>query len=162
MSIELVMLSNHLILCCPLSFYLQLFPTSESFPIHRLFVSGGQGIGASALASILLMNIQGWFPLALTDPLAVQGTLKSLLQHHNSEASVLQCWSLLYGPTLTSVPDYWKNHSFDWADLCWQSDPFQSSDKSSLIDYASLYLKNISLTSSITIFLGFSLFQWLL
>ena len=52
-----------------------------------------------------------WFDL-----LAVQGTLKSLLQHHSSKASVLS----LLGPTLTSVHDYWKNYSFDYTDLCWK------------------------------------------
>ena len=51
------------------------------------------------------------FRLNLLD-LAVQGTLKSLLQHHSSKASIL--WlSLLYGPTLTSIHDHWKNHSFN-------------------------------------------------
>ena len=49
-----------------------------------------------------------WFDL-----LAVQGTLNSLLQHHSLKASVLKALSLLYGPTLTSVHDYWKNESFD-------------------------------------------------
>ena len=61
MSIELVMLSNHLILCCP-----QYFPASGSFPMSWFFASGGQSIGASASASVLPMNIQGWFPLGLT------------------------------------------------------------------------------------------------
>ena len=56
-----------------------------------LFASGGQSIVASASASVLLMNIQGWFPLGLFDLLAVQGTLKEsgLLQHHSSKASIL-------------------------------------------------------------------------
>ena len=66
-----------------------------------------------------------------TDLLAVQGTLKSLLQHHNLKASVLkkkkrkhQFFSaqLLYGPNLTSAHGYWKNHTFDSTDICWQSD----------------------------------------
>ena len=52
------------------------------------------------------------------DILAVQGTLKSLLHYHSSNSLVL---SLLYGPTLTSILDYCKNHSFDYTDLCWQS-----------------------------------------
>ena len=52
------------------------------------------------------------------DLLAVQGTLKSLLQHHISKASVL---SLLYDSALTSIHDYWKKHSFDYTDFCWQS-----------------------------------------
>ena len=50
------------------------------------------------------------------DLLAVQGTLKSLLQHHNLKASSL------HGPTLKSIHDYWKNHSFEYTNLCWQSD----------------------------------------
>ena len=50
----------------PFCFYLQSCPASESFPVSQLFVSGGQSIGASALASVLPMNIQGWFPLELT------------------------------------------------------------------------------------------------
>ena len=64
MSIELEMLSNHRILCCPLLLGLQSFPTSGSFPMSWFFASGGQSIGASA--SILPMSIQGWFPLGWT------------------------------------------------------------------------------------------------
>ena len=75
MSIELVMPSNHLILCCPLLLLPSIalthiiptsFPASGSFPMSQLFLSGGQSIGASASASVLLMNIQGRFPLGLT------------------------------------------------------------------------------------------------
>ena len=127
-------------------FCLQSFRASGSFPVRRLFVSGGQSIGASASASVLPMNIQDLFPLGLTaliflqskglsrvfsnelalrtrspkywsfsfsnsssneysglisfrinwpDLLEVQGTLKSLLQHHNLNASILQ-WSALF------------------------------------------------------------------
>ena len=100
----------------PFSSCPQSFPASESFPMSRLFTSGGQSVGATASASVLAMNIQGWFPLGWTwfDLLAVQGTLRSFLQHLNSEASILQPWfSLLYGPALTFIHDYWKNHSFD-------------------------------------------------
>ena len=65
------------------------------------------------------------FPMDWLDLIAVQGTLKSLLQHHSSKTSILQPilqLSLLYGLTLTPIHDYWKNHSFDHMDLCWQSD----------------------------------------
>ena len=65
-SIESVMLSNHLILCHSLFLFLQSFPASEYFPMSQLFTAGGQSIGASALASVLPMTIQGWFPLGLT------------------------------------------------------------------------------------------------
>ena len=94
MSIESVMPSNHLILCHPLLLSPSIFPASESFPTSQLFTSGGQGIRASASASVLPMHIQGWFPLRLTgliDLLAVQETLKSILQHHNWKASILWC-----------------------------------------------------------------------
>ena len=59
------------------------------------------------------------FRIEWLDILAVQGTLKSLLQLKSID---LLARSLLYGSTLTSVPDYWKNHSFDYLDLCPQSD----------------------------------------
>ena len=67
MSIELVMLSNHLILCCRFSSCPKSFPPSGSFPMSQLFPSGGQSIGASASASALAMNIQDWFLLGLTN-----------------------------------------------------------------------------------------------
>ena len=66
----------------------QSFPASGSFPMSWLFALGSQSIGASASASVL-MNIQGWFPLELIDLLAVQGTVKNLLQQHHLKASVL-------------------------------------------------------------------------
>ena len=66
MSIELVMLSNHLILYHPFSFCLQSFPASGSFPMSSIFGLGGQSIAASASASVFPRNIQGWFPLGLT------------------------------------------------------------------------------------------------
>ena len=72
----------------PFSFCPQSFPASGSFPMNRLYASGGQSIGASTSASVLPMNIQDWFPLDWLDLLAVQGTLKSLLQHHNSKLSI--------------------------------------------------------------------------
>ena len=75
----------------PFSSCLQSFPASGSFQISQLFTSGGQSIGISALASVLPMNIQGWFLFGLIDLLTVQGTLKSLLQHHSSKASILWC-----------------------------------------------------------------------
>ena len=63
MSIESVMLSNHLTLCCPLLLP-SVFTASESFPRSEFFTSGGKSIGTSA--SVLPMNIHGWFPLGLT------------------------------------------------------------------------------------------------
>ena len=76
----------------PFSSCPQSLPASESFPMSQLFARGGQSIGVSALASVLPMNTQDWSPLEWTDfLLALQGTLKSLLQHHSSKASILWC-----------------------------------------------------------------------
>ena len=77
---------------------LNLSQHQDLFLRSRFFASGGQRNRASASASVLPMNIQGWFPLGWTlgfplgwfDLFAVQGTLKSLLQHHNSKASLLR------------------------------------------------------------------------
>ena len=74
----------------PCSSWPQSFPASGSFPMSQLSTSGGQIIGA--LASVLPMNILGWFPLGLTGLICLQSKgLKSLFQHHSLKASVLQC-----------------------------------------------------------------------
>ena len=76
------------------SFCFLYFPAFGSFPMSQLFASGGQSTGASAQASILPINIQGWFPLGLTGLTCFQSKgLSSLLQHHSSETSILQCWA---------------------------------------------------------------------
>ena len=66
MSIELVMPSNHLILCHPLLLPPSIFPSSRSFQMSQLFASGGQSIGVSASALVLPRNTQDWFPLGWT------------------------------------------------------------------------------------------------
>ena len=75
----------------PFSSCLQSFPAAGSFPMSQLFTSGGQSFRASASASVLPVSIQDWFPLGWTSwiSLQFQGTLKSLLQHHFSKASIL-------------------------------------------------------------------------
>ena len=95
---------------CPQSFL-----ASGSFPVSQFFASSGQVIGTSASASVLPMNIQGWFPLGLTGLISLQS--RGLFQESSPtpqfksiNSSVL---SFLYGPTLTSIHNYWKNQSFD-------------------------------------------------
>ena len=99
-------------------------PKSGSFSMSQPFASGGQSIGVSASASVLPINIQDWFPLGLTgfDLLAVQGTLKSLFQHHNSKASILwhSAFFMVQLSHLYMITG--KNHSFDYIDLWQQSD----------------------------------------
>ena len=77
--------SAALFFSCP-----QSFPESGSFQMSWHFTWGGKSFGASASASVLPMNIQGWFPLGLTDLIFV-GTLKCLLQHHSLKASSVSC-----------------------------------------------------------------------
>ena len=116
-----VMLSNHLILCWSLFLLFNLSQHQGLFQWIGSSTSGGPSIGASASVSALPMNIQGWFPLGLTGLISLQfrdsQESSPAPQFESINSSVL---SLLYGPTLTFVPDYWKNHSFDYMDLCWQ------------------------------------------
>ena len=103
-------------------FCIQSFPESGSFPRSQFIASDGQSIGVSASASVLPMNIQDWFPLGLTGLISLQ--CKGLSRvFFNTAVQKHQCsvLSFLYGPTLTSIHDYCKNHSFDYMDLCWQS-----------------------------------------
>ena len=94
MSIEPVIPSNHLILF-PFSSRLQSFPASGSFPMSQFFASGSQSIGVSASASVLLMNIQDWFPLGWTGWISLQskGLSSVFYKHHTSKASILWCWA---------------------------------------------------------------------
>ena len=75
----------------PFSLCLQSFPASGSFQMSQFFAWGGQSIRVSASTSVLPINIQDWFPLGWTGWISVQskGSLKSLLQHHSSKASIL-------------------------------------------------------------------------
>ena len=77
----------------PFSSCPQSLPASESFPMSQLFTRGGQSARVSALASVLPKKSQGWisFRMDWLDLLAIQGTLRSLLQHHSSKASILWC-----------------------------------------------------------------------
>ena len=98
----------------PFSSCLQSFPATGSFVLNQFFTSGGESIGASAWESVLPMNIQDWLPLRVTDLIsAIQGILKSLLQHHSSKASILWLSAVfmvqLSHPYMTNR----KSHSFD-------------------------------------------------
>ena len=112
MPLELVMPSNHLILCHPLLLLPSIFPASGSFPMSWLLASGGQSIGALASASVLPMSIQDWFPLGLTDLILQFKGLLSLLQHHSSKALILWCSALWSNSHIHTW--LWKNHSFDY------------------------------------------------
>ena len=113
-SIELVMPSSHLILGRPLLFLPPIPPSirvfsNESAPRMRWpkYWSFSLSISPSKEIPGLISFRMDWLDL-----LAVQGTLKSLLQHHSSKASILWC-SAFFSPTLAYIHDHWKNHSLD-------------------------------------------------
>ena len=91
MSIESVMPSNHLIFHCPLLLLPSIFPSIRVFPTSQFFASGGQSIGVSFSFNISPSNEYSGlisFRMDWLDLLTVQGTPKSLLQHHSSKASI--------------------------------------------------------------------------
>ena len=106
----------------PFSSCSQSFPASGSFLTSQLFASGDQSIGASASALVLLMNIRDWFPLGLTSLISLQPKgLSKVFSNTTVQKHQFFGAQPLYGPTLTSIHDYWKNHSFDYTDFCGQS-----------------------------------------
>ena len=122
MSIELVMLSNHCILWHPLLSCLQSFPASGSFLMIWLFAWGSQSIGASASASGLAVNSQGWFPLGLTGLISLQDKglsrvfFNTIVQKHQFFGTQPSLWPNSHIHTWLQ-----ENHSFDYMDLSWQS-----------------------------------------
>ena len=98
----------------------QSLPASGSFPGSQFFPSGGQSIGVSASASVLPMNIQDWFPLGWTGWISLQSKELSRVFSSTSLQKHQFFGAHLYDPILTSI-HYWKNHTFDYTDLCWQS-----------------------------------------
>ena len=109
MSIESVMPSNHL-LCHPLLLP-SLFPSIRVFSHESVLCIRWPKYWSFSISPSSEYSALISFKIDWLDLLAVQGTLKSLLQHHSSKASILL--SFLYSPNLTSIHDYWKNHSFD-------------------------------------------------
>ena len=98
----------------PFSSCPQSLPASESFPMSQLFAWGGQHIGVSALASLLPKKSQGWSPSGWTGWISLQSKglsrvfSKITVQKHQFFGAQLS-----HSPTLTSIHDHWKNHSFD-------------------------------------------------
>ena len=90
--------SNHLIFCCPLLLLPSIFPSMRIFSNELLFASGGQSIGASASASVLPMNIQGYFPLELTGLICLLSkglsrVLSTTVQKHQFFGAQPSLWS---------------------------------------------------------------------
>ena len=112
---ELVMLSNHLILCHPLLLLPSIFRSIGVFSNESVLCISWPKYWSCSFSISSSNEYSGLisFRIVWLDLLAVQGTLQSLLQHHSSKASILLALSLFYSPTVTSVHHYWKNNSFD-------------------------------------------------
>ena len=96
------------------SFCLLSFPASGSFPMSWLFASGGQSIRALVSATVLPKNIQGWFPLGWTGWISLKSKgLSRVFSAPQFRSINSLALSFLHSPTLTSIHDYWRKHSFD-------------------------------------------------
>ena len=121
MFIESVMPSNHLLLCCPLFLPPSIFLSIRVFSNESVLCIRWPKYWSFSLSTSPSNVYSGLISFRMECDLAVQQTLKSLLQHHSSKkypffSTQHSSWS-----TLTSILDYWKNHSFDHTDLCQQS-----------------------------------------
>ena len=106
----------------PYSSWLQSFLSSRSFPMSQFFSLGSESIVVLPSASVLPMNIKDWFPLGWTGWISLQSKgLSRVFSNTTVQKHQFFGAHLFYSPTLTSIHDYWKNHSFDQMDLCWQS-----------------------------------------
>ena len=112
MSIKSMMPSNHLILGHPLLLLPSIFPSIRVFSNESALHIGGQSIGVSASASVLPMNTQDWAPLGWTGWISLQPRDPSRV-FSNTIVQKHQFFRFLHSPTLTSIHDHWKNHSFD-------------------------------------------------
>ena len=122
MSIQSMMPSKYLILCRPLLLPPSIFPSIRVFSNESVLRIRWPKYWSFSFSISLSNEYSGLISLRMDwlDLFAVQETLKSLLQHHNSKASII--WCLAFSIVqLTSIHDYWKNHSLDKTDLCWQS-----------------------------------------
>ena len=123
MSIESVMPSNHLILFHPLLLP-SILPSVSFFSNESFLCIRWPKYWSFSFSTSNSNEYSGLIPFRMDwcDLLAVQGTLKRLLQHHNLKASVVQLSAFFMVQLTTSVQDYWKKQSFDYTDLCRQSD----------------------------------------
>ena len=116
MSIESGMPSNHLIRCCPLHFLPSIFLTVRVFSNESALHIRWPKYWSFSFNISPCNEDPGMisFRMDRLDMLSVKGYFKSLLQHHCSKASILQCSAFFMVQPLTSIHDYWKNHSFDF------------------------------------------------
>ena len=108
-------LSHHLVLCSSLLLCPQSCPPSGSFPMSRLFTSGGSSIRASASAPVLPMNIQNWFPLWLTGLISLQSKrLSRISSAITVQTSILPCSALFMVQLSHPYITIGKNKCLTW------------------------------------------------
>ena len=123
MSIESVMPFNHLILCCPILLLPSIFPSIRVFSNESTlhirwpkYCSFSFNISPSnGHPGVISLGWTGWISFQSKG-------LSRVFSNTTVQKHQFFSVSLLYGPTLTSIHDYWKNHRFDYMDICWQSD----------------------------------------
>ena len=113
-SIELVMPSNHLILCHPLLLLPSVFPSIRVFSNESALCIRWPKYWSFSFSISPSMNIQGWFILGLTSLILLSKGLSKVLKSTSQKHQLFS--------SLPSIPDYWKNHSFNYIDLCPQID----------------------------------------
>ena len=112
---------HHLILCCPLLLLPSVLPSIRVFPNESALCIKWPKYWSFSISPS--NEYQGWFPLGLTGLISMKSKELSRI-FPNTTVGKHQFFSAqpFYGPALTFIHDYWKNHSFDYTDLCWQKD----------------------------------------
>ena len=119
MSIESMMPSNHLLLCCPLLLLPSIFPSIKVFSSESVLCIRWPKNWSFSFTISPSNEYSGWisFRIDWLDIFAVQGDSQESSPTPHFKSINSSALSLLYGPTLTSIHDYWKIHSFDYRDL---------------------------------------------
>ena len=121
MSIELVMLSNHLILCCSLLLPPSIFPCIRVFSNESVLCIRWPKYWSFTFTISPSMNIQDCFPLRWTGWISLQSKGLSKVFSNTTVQKHQFFGAQLYSPILTSIHVHWKNHRFEQTDFCWQS-----------------------------------------
>ena len=121
MCIESVMPSSYLILCRSLLLLPPIPPSIRVFSNESTLCMRWPEYWSFSLSISPSMNTQDWSPLGWTGWISLQSKGLSRIFSNDSSSTNSLALSFLYSPTLTSIHDHWKNHSFDYIDLCLQS-----------------------------------------
>ena len=117
-----VMPSNHLILCCPLRLLPSIFPSIRIFSSETVLRIRWPKCWSFSFSICPSNEYSGFIPLGWTGLIYLQSKgLSRVFSNTRVQSINSSALSFLYGPTLKSIHDYWKNHSFDYRDLCQQS-----------------------------------------